>query len=262
MVRAWLVLAVLAGGLARGAAPTYSADSIVNGANFAPGPFAPNSVVTVFGTNLAFGSAGLPPNQSAAADLPEQLSDARVYVDNMPAPLIYVSPTQINLLLPSNLKSGSFPLRVVRQGVTGPEVTVVLASAAPQFFVFNGNYVIAQHGKDYSFVTPDSPAVPGEIIVIYATGLGATSPNPNPGEIPHYAGAITSSLQLVLGGAPLSPDHVFYAGLTPGSPGVYQINLLVPQDVKGDVEIRAVSSAQISAPGVKLPTQLSVGGAR
>jgi len=261
-VRAWLVLAALAGGLARGAAPAYSADSIVNGANFAPGPFAPNSVVTVFGSNLAFGSAGLPPNQSAAAALPEQLSDARVYVDNMPAPLIYVSPTQINLLLPSNLKPGSFPLRVVRQGVTGPEVTVVLAGAAPQFFVLNGNYAIAQHGKDYSFVTPDSPAAPGEIIVIYATGLGATSPNPNPGEIPKYAGAITSSLQLSLGGTPLSADHVFYAGLTPGSPGVYQINLLVPQGVSGDVEIRAVSGAQTSAPGVKLATQLSSGGAR
>jgi hypothetical protein len=54
------MLAALAGRLASGAASAYSSDSILNGADFAPGPFAPNSFVTIFGTDLSYYTASLP----------------------------------------------------------------------------------------------------------------------------------------------------------------------------------------------------------
>jgi uncharacterized protein (TIGR03437 family) len=253
MTRVWLVLAALSLRLASGAAPDYSQDSILNGANFTPGPFAPNSIVSIFGSDLAYGTGTLPTDGSATA-LPYQLANVRVYLNNISAPLIYVSPTQINLLVPSNLLPNSVPIRVVRQGVTGSEVMVQLVAAAPQLFSTSSGDVIAQHA-DYSLITPDAPAIPGETIIVYATGLGATQPSPNPGEIPQYAAQITSTLTVLLNGTPVSSDLIKYAGLTPGSPGVYQVNLLLPDDLASNPEIRASVSNQISAPGIVLETQ-------
>jgi uncharacterized protein (TIGR03437 family) len=254
MFRAWLFLAALSAGVAWGGGPAYSADSIVNGANFAPGPFAPNSIITIFGSNLAFNAAGV--TADITSTLPTQLSDVRVYVNNTPTALIYVCPTQINLVIPSNLKIGPVPIRVVRQGLTGPEISLTLVDAAPQFFADHNNYVLAQHGADYSQITPDSPAVAGETIVVYATGLGLTSPNALAGQIDRTAAPITSPLQLSLGGVAFPPDHIEYAGLTPGTAGVYQMNLMLPNDLPaGNLEIIAGVGAQTSIPGVSLPTQ-------
>ena len=53
MLRTWLALAVLCAGTARAAGPSYAASNIVNASNYAIGPFAPNSVISIFGTGLA-----------------------------------------------------------------------------------------------------------------------------------------------------------------------------------------------------------------
>jgi len=139
---------------------------------------------------------------------------------------------------------------------------ITLVDAAPQLFKSNDGYVLAQHGADYSLLTPSAPAQPGEVIVMYATGLGRTQPNPNPAEIPNYAGKVTSELKLSLGGSPLGPERVWYAGLSPGMAGVYQINVQLPDSFDANPEIRAEMNGRASAPGVKLATQLSTTGPR
>jgi uncharacterized protein (TIGR03437 family) len=266
--KAWLLLAVLPFCPARGAAPAYSAESIVNGANFAPGPVAPNSIVTIFGSELSWYTEGLG-GQLDPGILPISLGNSGVIVANFASPLIYVCPTQINFIVPADLKPGDVKVRVVRQGVTGPEVTIKLVDVAPQLFQSPAGYVIAQHGKDYSLVTSESPAKPGEIIVIYATGLGLTQPRPLAREIPKYPAIMSryNDLKLYLGGAAVSADRVFYAGLTPGSGGVYQLNVRLPDTLDQDPEIRAAVDDHISRPGVKLAvaatdTQLSEAGQR
>jgi uncharacterized protein (TIGR03437 family) len=249
---AWFVLAALAGSAARGAAPSYSIESIVNASDYAPGPFAPNSIVSIFGFELSYRVEGLTPDNTHNT-LPDQLADVRVYVANMPVPLIYVCPTQINFLLPNNLKPGNVALRVVRQGVTGAEVTIALVDAAPQLFKSKDGFVIAQHGADYSLVTPDSPAKPGEVIVFYATGLGVTKPSPAPAEIQQIPSKIPDgALSLSLDGIAVNPADIWYAGLTPGIAGVYQINLKLSDTLGTDSEIRASMAGQTSAAGVKL----------
>jgi uncharacterized protein (TIGR03437 family) len=245
-----LVLAALASSVAWGQAPTYSTESIINGADFTPGPFAPGSIVSIFGAALSFGTAGIP--NSPSTTLPDYLADVRVYVDNLTSPLIYVCPTQINFVVPNNLLTGNVPVRVVRQGITGPEVTIALVAAAPRLFATDAGYAIAQHGADYSVITPDAPARPGEVIVVYATGLGMTAPEPQPFEIPQYPGLVVNSLQLFLGGSQVSPDRIFYAGLTPGSAGVYQINLTLPDVMGSNPEIRVTVAGQESTPGLML----------
>jgi uncharacterized protein (TIGR03437 family) len=103
-------------------------------------------------------------------------------------------------------------------------------------------------------VSPDAPAHAGEIIVVYATGLGKTVPNPAPGEIPQYAAQIVAlkSLQVSLGGVAVDAGLIKYAGLSPGSAGLYQINVEVPGNPGIDPEVRVAAAAQSSPAGLKL----------
>ena len=258
MLRAWLVLAALFAAQARGAAPSYSADSIVNAANFAAGSLAPNSIVTLFGKNLSWSTAGMSDEQASTGILPTFLADTRVYVANYVVPLLYVSPTQINFLIPGNLRPGRATVRVARQGVTGPSIYVTLVDAAPQLFQTADGYIIGQHA-DASLITRYAPASPGETVVLYAIGMGKTQPNPDSGTIPAWAAWITrlSELQVLVAGNLLGSDQIQYVGLTPGLAGVYQINLVLPENIDSDVEIRVAIGAQMSIEGAKLAVNSS-----
>jgi uncharacterized protein (TIGR03437 family) len=249
----WLVLAPLLANTVWGQAPAYSAAGMVNGPNYAPGPFAPNSIVSIFGSGLAWSSHGVTAADIVNNTLPVELNSTRIYVMDSPAPLLYVSDGQVNFLVPANQLSGDVKIRVVREGVTGPEVTVTLVDAAPALFQTAAGYAIAAH-LDNSVIAPGSPAQAGEIIVVYACGLGRTQPNPAPGSIPKGAAVIQklSDLKVYLGGAAINPASILYAGLTPGSAGLYQINLILPDNPGTDPEIRVAIADQSSPAGLKL----------
>jgi uncharacterized protein (TIGR03437 family) len=255
MTRAWLVLGALLASAAWGQAPVYTSDGIVNASDYSPGPFAPNSVLTIFGANLAWSAEQLSETDIVNGALPTKLNGVEVYFDNWPAPLIYVSPTQINFIIPGNEVDGSVPVRVVRQGVTGPEITLQLIDAAPALFALAG-YAIATH-PDGTLLTPDAPASAGDVVVIYATGLGKTLPNPAPGVIPLTPNPVAarSTLTIYLNGAPIDSGLIFYAGVTPYSAGLYQINLFLPGDTPTDPEIRVSVGPQLSLAGLQLVVQ-------
>jgi uncharacterized protein (TIGR03437 family) len=121
-------------------------------------------------------------------------------------------------------------------------------------FATSDNRVIAQHA-DYSLITGDAPALPRETIIIYAAGLGPTEPNPAPGEIPNHPAQTASGLTVSLDGSPLPGELIKYAGVTPGSAGVYQINLLLPATLASNPEIRVTMGDQVSREGVVLRAQ-------
>jgi uncharacterized protein (TIGR03437 family) len=248
-----LVLAVSLTSAAWGQTPVYSAASMVNGSDYAPGPFAPNSIVTIFGSGLARSTQAVTADLILNNTLPKELNSTRVYVLDEPAPLLYVSDGQINFLVPNDQVDGDVKIRVIREGATGPEVAVTLVDAAPALFQTAAGYAIAAH-LDNSLVTPGSPARAGEIIVVYACGLGWTQPNPLPGAIPPNAAVIQrlSDLKVYLGGTAIDPASILYAGLTPGSPGLYQINLILPDGLGTDPEIRVAIADQSSPAGFKL----------
>jgi len=249
-----LALAVFLCSVAWGTTPSYSAAGIVNSGNFAPGPFAPNSIVTIFGSGLARSSQQLTADDIVSGYLPTVLNYTQVFADNFPAPLFYVSDSQINFLVPSTQSVGDMKIRVASEGNSGPEVTVTVVDSAPALFTIAGDYAIATH-VDNSLVSPDSPAHAGEIIVIYATGLGKTAPNPATGEIPQLLAWIVggqSSLQVSLAGVVVDSGLIKYAGLTPDSAGLYQINLAVPGNPGTDPEVRVTIAGQSSPAGLKL----------
>ena len=248
-------MAALLAGAAWGQAPVYTTDSIVNASDYSPGPFAPNAVLAIFGTNLAWDTRQLAETDIVNDALPTTLASVAVYIDNWPVPLIYVSPTQINFIIPGNEIDGSVPVRVVREGVTGPEITIQLIDAAPALFAFAG-YVIAAHA-DGTLLTPDAPANAGDAVVIYATGLGKTLPNPAPGVIPLTPDrvAAASTLNVYLNGVAINPSFIFYAGVTPYCAGLYQINLFLPGDAPTDPEIRVSVGTKMSLAGLLLNVQ-------
>jgi uncharacterized protein (TIGR03437 family) len=250
--RSWFVLAVLCAAAARGAAPSYSAASIVNTPDYALGPFAPGSIVTIFGTGLAR-SAQAGELSAGGGQLPTEINFVRVYVSDSPAAMFYVSATQINFLMPSNRVAGPATVRVVVEGSSGPEIPVALVDAVPALFPMPSGYAIATH-VDGTLLTADSPAHSGEFVVIYLTGLGRTVPNPGPGEVPAYAAWVVrpGDLKVSLGGVVMDSLLVKYAGVTPGFAGLYQINLAVPAGLGTDPELLVSLAGQPTPAGLKL----------
>jgi uncharacterized protein (TIGR03437 family) len=245
-------------GAARGQAPTYSAASIVNASDYSPGPFAPNSMLTIFGSNLAFTTAGL--SDVNLVSLPIVLGGVSVYIDNSPAPLLFVAPGQINVLVPPNEIAGDVLIRVDRQSVTGPTVTITLGNAAPALFPSPDNYALAlDFSANNTVVSAAAPAQPGDLIVLYAAGLGSTSPNSETGEIPGFAALISAfpSFRVLLNGQALDPATVPYAGQAPGFPGVYQVNFYLPGPghFPPNPQIQLAIGSQVSATGIMLAVQ-------
>ncbi len=243
-------------GAARGAAPSYSAASIVNAGNYTSGPFAPNSILSIFGTDLSRGEHVLTADDIRSGMLPTELNSTQVLLDGYQMALLYVSPTQINFLISSKQSLGSARVQVVRQGAAGPAVMLDIVDGAPALFLGADGYAIAT-SADNALLTPDLPAHPGDIVVLYLTGLGKTAPNPDLGEIPKTAAVIIhqSGLKVSLGDTTVEPSRILYAGLTPGCAGLYQINFVVPEGTGTDPEVRVSLGSQTSAAGLKLPVR-------
>ena len=136
---------------------------------------------------------------------------------------------------------------MVNKQSLGLSVRIKLLDSAPALFASEGQ-VAATHA-DGSLISPDSPARPGEIIVVYGAGLGRTDPSQIDGLIPRSAAGILllDRLRVMLEGQPIPSENILYAGITPGSAGLYQINLRLPDQVTSEnPELRIALGEQTS----------------
>ena len=261
-----LVLAGLAAWpvLAADSAPAYTAESIFNAATQTAGALAPNTIATVYGSNLAFTTRAVKSTDVKGGVLPSNMEGITVYVGGIAASLFYVSPAQINFLIPYELRAGTVTMVVARQGVAGPVVKLQLDATDPGMFQWDGGvrsagiirYAIASHLTG-QVVGPDTPAAAGEIVVVYAVGLGRTSPDTTTGRVVSSVAPIAamSQLQVTVGGLPVPAKDILYAGLAPGFAGLYQINLRLPATLPPDPEIRVSIGPQISPAQIRLPAR-------
>jgi uncharacterized protein (TIGR03437 family) len=235
-------------------APSYSTDRIVNSATNMADALAPNAIASIYGTNLSYGVGGAA--YSGNGYLPEFLAGVRVYVAGFPAGLYYVSPQQINFLIPSYLRPGDVDLFVGREGTAGPHVQITLHPVGPGFFQWGPGLIAATHA-DGRVITKLSPARAGETVVLYGTGLGSTDPAVVNGQVSMVPAQIVllSDLRVLVAGTALDSASIFYAGVTPGIPGLYQINLKLPKPLAPDPEIRIVFGDQSSPAAMQLPVQ-------
>jgi uncharacterized protein (TIGR03437 family) len=232
--------------------PCYSAASIANSAAGVANYYAPNTFISIYGQSLAVNTVSISAEDLSGGTLPIALIGANVVVliNNIPAYMWYVSPTLVNVLIPANLIAGPATLQLEVDGKYGPPAAINLSATAPALFQTDATTILGTHA-DYSLVTASSPAQPGEVIVLWATGLGPTLPPVIPNQVPRAAAplAAMSEFQVFLNGEAVDPSLIYYAGATPTCAGLYQINVRLPNDAPADPEVRIAASGVMSPPG-------------
>ena len=211
--------------------PAISANGVVNGASLQPG-FAANSWATIFGTNLASTTDNWN-NSIVDGKLPTSLDGVSVTMGGKPAYIYFLSPGQINVLAP-DATPGPVSVTVTTGGGTSASFTATATQYGPAFFLWPGSQVVATR-QDYSFaVKPGTfsgattvAAKPGDVLVLWATGLGPTIPVAPAGvAVPGDKTYSTASVPTVT--INNTSAIVFGAALAPGSAGLYQIAIQVP----------------------------------
>jgi len=224
--------------------PSLAAGGTVNNLNPVAGaPLAPGTIAQVFGANLAFGAAS-----TGAAPLPTNFDNTFALVASRQAPLYFLSSGQINLQIPTET-AGNQQMQMilsVNNALTLPE-TVSIVPATPGVLsmddgptppdVQNGAHIIAQHSADFSLVTSASPAKPGEFLVMYLVGMGATNPSVTSGQ-PSPASPLAKVVVQPTVTVGSEASTVAFAGLAPGFVGLYQVNFQVPANAgSGELEV-------------------------
>jgi len=181
--------------------------------------------------------------------IPFSLDGVSVLLSQFGAPRLgfvgYVSPTQVNVLLPSDLIATGTTLQLKNPAGVTTAVPLTVAANAPQLFSSDGKAALATHANG-SLVTKSAPAAPGETISLYGTGCGATTPALIVGLVPTQANPVATTPQVSIGGASAT---VSFAGIVPGAAGVYQINVQVPLSAaNGDQGVTAQVGTASSAP--------------
>jgi uncharacterized protein (TIGR03437 family) len=234
-------------------APYYTPASIVNAASYSASALAPNTIASIYGTNLSFVTATAEGYNVLTAGLPTTLGGVTVYISSIAAGLYYVSPNQINFVVPADFQPVPVPLVILRESHAGPTVQISLNPAAPALFPDSNGDAIATH-LNGALVNQSAPAGPGEWVVIYAEGLGPTDPAAN-----RYSAAPTAApivllpqFSILLDGNPVDAGALYYVGITPGFVGLYQINLHLPQNVAANPQVLVSIGNQSSQPNLQL----------
>jgi len=237
-------------------APIVTATDVINGASFQPG-IAPNTWVTIKGGNLSGTTRIWDSDDFVGSALPIDIDSVSVQVNGTYAYVEYVSPTQLNVLLPVGLASGQTTLQTYNSGLASAAVTVQVQDVAPAFFLqADGTHIVATHANG-SVVGPTStttgatPAAPGETIVLYGTGFGVTNPAAPAGMLITTALPLATTPTITIGSA---AAQVAFAGLTYA--GLFQINVTVPTSTaSGDVPVVALVGTTASPSGAVIAVQ-------
>ena len=193
---------------------------------------APGSLISIFGANLAKVATDL--SGWSGRQLPATLNGARVIVGGKPAVLLYVSPTQINAQLPADLSAGAQSLLVDNGNGPGAAFPITLAAAAPAIF-FSPTPAVVKN-SNFSLISAANPAKAGDILLVYATGLGQTSPALTTGTLVAASPlSQTAPVTATLGGKAAT---VVYSAASPGFAGLYQVAVTGPVGVTGAIPLQ------------------------
>jgi uncharacterized protein (TIGR03437 family) len=234
----------------------FSAAGVVNAASYAGGAVAPCEIITIFGTGIG------PPSLATMELTPDgqyvtnSLADTRVLFDGIPAPLVYVSATQVSAVTPISLAgTETTQVQIEYMGEQSDPVTLPVVPAAPGIFTLvpigQGQGAIL-HWPDYSVNGPTNPAEKGSIIMVFATSGGLTEPPGEDGKLVAEAQFLQLPVTATIGGVPAT---VSYAGAAPTLvTGVLQINIVIPDNAPiGDSVLLVINVGGVqSQPGVTL----------
>ncbi len=209
-------------------APYVAPAGVANAAGATPEPgVAPGSIIAIYGENLAPGEETGP-----ASPLAQTLAGVTVQVIDRLLPLFFVSPRQINALLPSDLPPGDYRLTIRAAGQPDVSTSFQAVRNAPGLFanqIDSVPYAVASH-LDGTPVLPSSPAFAGELVTILGTGFGPYIPSPPEGFLVPADAVFTLAdpAQIEIGGIAITPQWVRAAS---GFAGVTAVRFQVPADL-------------------------------
>lgn len=223
-------------GSSPGVTPLISSGGVVNGADLTPN-FAPGGVITIFGSDLAATTVIAP-----GGDLPLSLGGVSVEVvdgnKTLSAPLYFVSAGQINAQLPFEVNATGLSIRVRRGQSVSNEQSITWQARNPRLFTIppggTGTAAIIHNDGKGTLVSESAPGQPGEVVTVYLTGLGATTPAATTGKMGGDGAGlgplneVNTDVTITIGG---QTAKLQWAGLAPYYVGLYQVNFYVPEYV-------------------------------
>lgn len=232
------------------------ATEVVNTAGGSP-TIAPNTWLEIHGANLAPVTMDWS-TWNFANGLPTSLAGVSATVNNKPAVISYISPTQINVLAPLDTATGPVAVQVTTPAGKSTPLNPTEESTSIGFLVIDVDGHVAARHLDYSLAGdaslsvagyPFTPARPGETVLLYATGFGQT--NPPIANQQSATGALPTLPSVTVGGL---PAFVMYAGIS--APGLYQLNVAIPMEApNGDLTVSAIYNGGLTQTGVVLAVQ-------
>ncbi|MBZ5608923.1 MAG: hypothetical protein LAP38_11730 [Acidobacteriia bacterium] len=233
----------------------------VNAASFQTG-VSPGMIATIFGTGLTRGVNGVV--SASTSVLPYSIHGTSVLVNGVPAPLYAIANVngqeQINFQMPWEVRGLDVPytvpaatIVVVNNGSVSTAMRAFFLPTFPAIVTSDGKQAVAVH-SDYSLVTSQNPAHPGDAITFYGTGFGPVTPLPATGA---PAGSSPASTMNPMPSATINAHNaaVLFAGLSPGSVGLYQFNVVVPDQVgTGNLNVQFTTGG-LGPPLVTIPVQ-------
>jgi uncharacterized protein (TIGR03437 family) len=204
---------------------------------------APGGLLSFYGSNFAAVTTDL--SGWEGRSLPRTLNGLSISVEgsNDRLPLFFVSPTQVTAQLPFGIAAGARQITVnVADGEASLPRALTVAETAPGIFTYESGGIVVRN-SDFSLIGPGNPARIGDVVVVYATGLGQTTPALETGAFASADPlARTGTVTATIGGR---PAEVIYSLASPGFVGLYQVALRV---------------AQGTTTGNNVPLVLTIGG--
>jgi len=219
---------------------------------------APGSYVSIFGSKLASETT-----VAGALPLPMALGDTLATVAGKALPLHFTSDGQVNAVMPYGVADSTQQQLIVRKGLSYslPEA-VLMATSEPAVFTTEGSgsgqgHVYVATGDGLKLADVSRPAQGGEVVVLWATGLGPVVPGVKEGEAAP-AQPLSWTVTEVKAAIQGKEAEVQYAGLAPGMAGIYQVNVKVPEGLKADAS--AVLILRVGEQSVSPPVTVAVAG--
>jgi uncharacterized protein (TIGR03437 family) len=210
---------------------------VVNAASSAPFTafLSPGEFITLYGSGLA------PTTNSSGLPFPNKLNGVQVLINQVPAPIYFVSPNQINVVVPYITTPASVAqVQVINNNANSNVVTLFTGLTSVGVFTNNpvgGIGIAASERPDGSVISGTNPAQINETEALYLAGMGAVSPPVSDGTAAptsslNYTSA-TPMVYLTDSDGNFGQPTVTFSGLAPGFAGLYQIDATVPTGLVG-----------------------------
>jgi uncharacterized protein (TIGR03437 family) len=197
---------------------------------------APGVWIQIYGLNLAADTRPWTGADFNGVNAPTSLDGTTVSIGGQAAFVSYISPGQVNALVPSNVATGEQQITVTGATGTSNSYPVIVNPTAAGMLALKigGVQYLEALFPDYQTVAlppgtisgvTSQRAKPGDVIIIFGTGFGPVTPNIPAGQIAQGDSTLTLPLQIFFGSTLATLQ---YSGLAPGSVGLYQFNVVVP----------------------------------